>query len=258
MTRFAILLLAGCLLPLGAVATSLPGRRCMTEAPAFTPALVELYTSEGCDSCPPADRWLARWPATLLAAEVIPLAFHVTYWDRLGWRDPFAQADFDARQDLQAVVGGKRRLYTPQVFIDGAEALDWRQEKAFDARLGAVRRRPAEARLEAQWQVLGEHLQVSISGSLWRGEAKLHLAVAESGLVSAVERGENAGKQLRHDHVVRLWRELGPLRSGRFSTEERLDLPAGLRPAQARLVAWVAADGPGGVRAALAAPLVCP
>lgn len=253
MNSFAHVLVAASLLPAAALAADAQALRCAAQAPAFTPVMVELFTSEGCSSCPPADRWLAA----KAAPEVIPLAFHITYWDQLGWPDPFAQASFDTRHNHQALVGGKRRLYTPQVFVDGAEALDWRQETAFTKRALAARQRPAGAQLEASWQLLGGHLQLRLSGALPRGDARLFLAVAESGLASTVAAGENAGKRLEHDHVVRLWQELGTLSAGSFETEERLRLPDKLRVGNARLVAWIAADGPGGVRAAFAAPLGC-
>lgn len=232
-------------------------RVCETKAPGFTPTMVELYTSEGCDSCPPADRWLAQWPGGEGELKVIPLAFHVSYWDALGWRDPFAHADFDARHNQMAWASGGRRLYTPQVFVDGSEALDWRKPAAFAQRAQAAGARPAGARLAARWQLVGDTLELQLAGTLAKGSARLELAVVESGLETAVERGENAGKRLRHDHVVRLWRELGPLQSGDFETTERLVLPAGVRPEQARLVAWIAGTGPGAVRAALTAALHC-
>ncbi|KAB2840069.1 MAG: DUF1223 domain-containing protein, partial [Burkholderiales bacterium] len=214
MKPLAHLLLVVGSLPVVALATDPQTLRCATQAPAFTPVMVELFTSEGCNSCPPADRWLAA----KMAPEVIPLAFHITYWDQLGWPDPFAQASFDTRHNHQALVGGKRRLYTPQVFVDGAEALDWRQEAAFAKRALAARQRPASAQLQASWQLVDGHLQLRLSGALPRGEARLFLAVAESGLTSAVAAGENAGKRLEHDHVVRLWQELGTLSAGNFET----------------------------------------
>lgn len=89
---------------------------CVATSAAQAPALVELYTSEGCNSCPPADRWLSRLPRD---GSVIPLAFHVDYWDYLGWRDRFASAQFSERQRQQLSVNGSRFPYTPQVVVNG-------------------------------------------------------------------------------------------------------------------------------------------
>src|SRR5436190_11160269 len=84
--------------------------------------VVELYTSEGCNSCPPADRWLSRLKAD---PNVVALAFHVDYWDRLGWKDRFASAAFTARQAAQQASNGARFSYTPQVVVDGRDRTDW-------------------------------------------------------------------------------------------------------------------------------------
>ena len=84
--------------------------------------VVELYTSEGCNSCPPADRWLSRLKAD---PTVVALAFHVDYWDRLGWKDRFASAAFTARQASQQASNGARFSYTPQVVVDGRDRTDW-------------------------------------------------------------------------------------------------------------------------------------
>src|SRR3569832_1871687 len=89
---------------------------CNAVSGASRNSLLELYTSEGCSSCPPADRWLSHLPDD---AGVVPLAFHVDYWDRLGWRDPFAQAAFSQRQ--RARNNGTGWVYTPQVMLDGKD-----------------------------------------------------------------------------------------------------------------------------------------
>src|SRR6476659_2802738 len=84
--------------------------------------VVELYTSEGCNSCPPADRWLSKLKAD---PAVVALAFHVDYWDRLGWKDRFASAAFTQRQAAQQATNGARFSYTPQVVVDGRDRTDW-------------------------------------------------------------------------------------------------------------------------------------
>ena len=102
---------------------------CVAISPSTRTALVELYTSEGCNSCPPADRWLSRqtereWDAR----QVVALAFHVDYWDRLGWKDRFAQPAFSARQRALAAQQGSRTVYTPQVLVSGRSLPQWQRQ----------------------------------------------------------------------------------------------------------------------------------
>src|SRR5450755_245951 len=95
---------------------------CSAHSARTATPVVELYTSEGCNSCPPADRWLSRLKAD---PDVVALAFHVDYWDRLGWKDRFASAAFTERQATQQASNGARFSYTPQVVVDGQDRKDW-------------------------------------------------------------------------------------------------------------------------------------
>ena len=95
---------------------------CTASSPRSAAPVVELYTSEGCNSCPPADRWLSKLKAD---PAVVALAFHVDYWDRLGWKDRFADAAFTQRQAQQQLHNGARFSYTPQVVVDGRDRTDW-------------------------------------------------------------------------------------------------------------------------------------
>lgn len=230
---------------------------CTVSAPPVTPALVELFTSEGCDSCPPADRWLAELPQAHDQRQVIPLAFHVSYWDYLGWSDPFARKDYDQRHDRLAFLGAGKKLYTPQVFVDGRELRDWRRKGAFESRREAVASRSAGASVQMNWLPRGEALQVEIRGELRQGQGALEWAIVQSGLESAIARGENAGKTLRHDHVVRVWRSMGAVAPGSFVARDEVAWPKEIKPEAARLVAWLASEGPAGVKAAVSAPLLC-
>ena len=98
---------------------------CDAKSPDHLVALIELYTSEGCDSCPPADKWLSRIVGGDGARRAVPIAFHVDYWDRLGWKDRFASASFTDRQAAQQASNGARFSYTPQVVVDGQDRKDW-------------------------------------------------------------------------------------------------------------------------------------
>lgn len=157
--------------------------------------LIELYTSEGCNSCPPADRWLSSLSRR---DDVLALSFHVTYWDRLGWTDRFAQAAFTDRQRALMVPSGARYVYTPQVVVNGRDAPRWELPKA-----------AAAAPLDLQLTRDGSQVTALITpraGSAaaarqWTG----YWAVLEDGHRSDVRAGENAGEKLRHDHVVRYY-----------------------------------------------------
>lgn len=167
---------------------------CSARSGAGIAPVVELYTSEGCNSCPPADRWLSA-----LKAEpgVVALAFHVDYWDRLGWKDRFASPAYTQRQAQQQASSGARFSYTPQVLLDGADRPDW-------PRLGATLAARAAAPVEVTLLREGNHFRATVA-ALNGAPARLaaYWAVTEQGHVSAVKAGENEGVTLRHDHVVR-------------------------------------------------------
>jgi hypothetical protein len=167
---------------------------CEARSGALPPTVVELYTSEGCSSCPPADRWLSTLKPR---ADVIALAFHVTYWDRLGWPDRFASPEGTARQHELARVFGSSNVYTPQVVVGGQDWRGWpRLPKA--AAAGAAP--------EVQLSREGESVTATVSPSA-AGPARLggYWAVVEDQHQSHVKAGENSGETLKHDHVVRLY-----------------------------------------------------
>jgi len=176
-----------------------------TSGPQTTP-LVELFTSEGCSSCPPADRWLtAQFPAARLDAGAVALAFHVDYWDRLGWKDRFASAQFTQRQYDAMRANRATFVYTPQVLIQGRDAPAWKGGAA--ASLAAAAKRPARASVTLEAIRDGTAYRVQANArvpdtTLWTN-AVLWLAYADSGLASDVKAGENRGVRLVHDHVVR-------------------------------------------------------
>jgi hypothetical protein len=218
-------------------------------------ALVELYTSEGCSSCPPADRQLSRLREVLdPAAEVVPLALHVKYWDYIGWKDPYAQDHFGERQSWLVRANQRRTVYTPQFFVGGAELRSWRGGLRDQVRqLNAV---PAAAaiRIRAGEAASGTlALSADATARAETGPAELTLAVAESGLVSKVTRGENGGATLAHDHVVRAWIGPIPLRDGAARVEREIALPTAWNRAKLEVVAFVQDRHSGAVLQALSA-----
>ena len=119
---------------------------CAAKSGPRTAVLVELYTSEGCNSCPPADEWLRKLPAAGFGADrVVPLALHVDYWDYIGWKDRFANAGFSARQREIAAINRTRAVYTPQVVLAGRDYGSWPSASRFAADVDAVNAMPARA-----------------------------------------------------------------------------------------------------------------
>lgn len=182
---------------LAAPAHAAQGASCNAVGRVNAPTVVELYTSEGCNSCPPADRWLASLKDD---PGVVRLAFHVDYWDRLGWKDRFADPAHTRRQHEASRRAGARFVYTPQVIVDGA---DWRGWPA----LPRSAPRPATVQLTLVADDAG-YLARIVRGPGAPMRLAAFWAVTEDGHVSAVKAGENAGATLQHDAVVREFVEL--------------------------------------------------
>ena len=186
---------------LAGLAAFAPGARaggsCMAKSPATVTPVVELYTSEGCSSCPPADRWMSKLKTD---PNVVALAFHVDYWDRLGWKDRFSSAAFTERQSAQQAVNGARFSYTPQVVVDGQDRKDW---PSVATPIKERKAAPVELALARD----GEHFKATVIAST-KAPRRLaaYWAVTEQNHVTAVKAGENEGVTLHHDFVVREYR----------------------------------------------------
>lgn len=160
-------------------------------------SLIELFTSEGCSSCPPAEKWMSALKANSdLWKKVVPVAFHVDYWDHLGWRDRFAKTQFTERQQKYAAVWGGDSIYTPGFVLNGREWRNW-----FG---GPTWQNPAEkvGRLQV---VLNDRVNLTAEFAPENAQARaltLNVALLGNDLQSDVARGENAGRKLRHDFVV--------------------------------------------------------
>lgn len=170
--------------------------------------LLELYTSEGCDSCPPTDRWLSALPGRGHGHErVVKLAFHVDYWDYIGWRDPFAQKRFTERQRHIAARNQSRVIYTPQLVLNGRDYRRASFRDDFAERLAEIHTQKPRAALKLAVQPESNDLVVRGSATLAeaseRTVAQTWLALYEDRLVTDVKAGENRGKRLDHDFVVR-------------------------------------------------------
>ncbi|MGH7603214.1 MAG: DUF1223 domain-containing protein [Gemmatimonadaceae bacterium] len=204
------------------------GPACRAQSGAQTTALVELYTSEGCDSCPPADHWLQTLGAQGYApGRVVPLSLHVNYWDYIGWKDPFAQQRFSDRQRHLAQVLHSRVVYTPQVLLQGEDYRGW-VGGGFEQALARINARPPKASIALEIEPGGpEALRTRVRAELadagQAADAALYLASYENRLVSSVSAGENRGRTLTHDFVVLEW--VGPIAFENGRVAETRDLP---------------------------------
>lgn len=187
----------------GPAAAAVPA--CSVRSGTTLVPLVELYTSEGCSSCPPADRWLsATFPASASAPAAAVLAFHVDYWDRLGWTDRFAQPAFTARQYAAMRANGATFVYTPQVLLQGKDVPPGRRGRMADDVARAARAAPqATIAIDAGAIGAGASVRVRADVAPGRPDAQLWLAQADSDHATHVKAGENRGVRLAHDHVVR-------------------------------------------------------
>ena len=171
------------------------------EAETTGVALVELFTSEGCSSCPPADAALAD----LVADDepgVLALSFHVDYWNRLGWRDPFSSAEISARQRAYApTLDG--RVYTPQAVVNGTEGFVGSRRTQLGAAVQRALATPASVTLSPSAKRDGETVTVATDVEGAPQGAVLHVALVQKRAATDVARGENGGRRLEHVHVVR-------------------------------------------------------
>lgn len=167
--------------------------QCSARSAASAPVVVELYTSEGCSSCPPADRWLSTLKGR---TDVVALSFHVDYWDRLGWKDRFSSPAYSQRQSQLLRTSGARYAYTPQVVVDGRDQPRWPGL--------SLTASTAPATVQALLQRDGAGYRAELR-ALHGAPARIagFWALSEDGHASAVKAGENRGARLSHDFVVR-------------------------------------------------------
>lgn len=234
-----------------APASAQPERRCVATSPAHQVALVELYTSQGCSSCPPADRWLSQLEARSSRDRVIPIALHVDYWNYIGWTDPYAQRRFTERQRALASANNSRTIYTPGVFVQSREFPLWPNLARFDDEVRAITGAPSEVRITLAASVDGTTVRLDAQAVALASvrEPRLHLALVENGLATRVRAGENRGATLRNDRVAREWSGPLPMTPG----PQRWTLPTP-DPARLAVVGFVE-DAAGRVLQAVDLPL---
>ncbi len=190
--------------PLNAMA-----RQCKTSSGPNKTALIELYTSEGCSSCPPADSWLRKLSKQDYAGnKVIPLSFHVDYWDYLGWSDQFAKKQHTQRQRKLVSVNRLNTIYTPQVVVDGRDFRYWSWSNRTRGKISDITRLPAQAKIElvvnkAEGNKLTAISNIMLLPRSYPRQSSVFMALYQNNLTSNVLTGENNGRELKHDFVVR-------------------------------------------------------
>lgn len=175
------------------------------ESGTYQTHLLELYTSEGCSSCPPAEAWLKNKNASeFKRLPLIPLAFHVTYWDYIGWKDVFAEKQYDRRQRKMVTNEGGRTVYTPQFFIDSKTT---RGMNAAIDRLSRKEKKLSVVKIKASLRALDNRVNVNISlnrlDSTMDDVVRVGVVGYENDITSSITAGENEGKVGRHQYVVR-------------------------------------------------------
>lgn len=213
-----------------AVAEETPPTVVVTQAGAARAiSIVELFTSEGCSSCPPVDVIVNALPAREAERDVIVVAWHVDYWDSLGWPDPFATRENTERQRAYASALQQSGVYTPEVVLDGAESGRTNLADAISHQTTAAA--PMELSILS---VTSSSLNVKYAAKGVPADARVVFVVVESGLVRTPDRGENRGRTLRHDHVARATKTTSPP-----SGEVTIELATTIDRSRSELIAFV-------------------
>jgi len=236
---------------LGETRESTPGsidaRDISAPSPLDAPAvLVELFTSEGCSTCPPADKLLTDLDETqpIEGARIIALSEHVDYWNHLGWRDPFSTAEFSRRQAEYARAFNIDGSYTPQMIVDGRTQFVGSNAVAAREAIAQAARSPKAGVALAIKKSAPNSVTLAITVERipdlsHSDKADVILAITESGLMNSVLRGENSGRKLAHSAVTRKLARLGSAEGGKFTAEHAVDLDSRWKRQNMKAVVFV-------------------
>ncbi|HEX8030957.1 MAG TPA: DUF1223 domain-containing protein [Vicinamibacterales bacterium] len=230
---YKVIVLAGFLVLASAISASAQGPR------PLVPVIAELFTSEGCNSCPPADLLLE----VLLNEQpidgvlVVPMSEHVTYWDHQGWKDPFGSAQFTTRQQQYGRRFNVESIFTPQLIVDGSREMVGSDKRAIAAALQEAAKSPKpELKVNAGGTDATLELSATGAGLAVEKDAELWYAITEDRLVVDVKRGENANRRLKHSGVVRVLRSAGDSGS---ATPTSIKLDAAWKRDNLRVIGFV-------------------
>jgi len=212
--------LAVALIGLLGLLAAAPAQAAPDERP---PVVIELFTSQGCSSCPPADEFLTE---LAMRPDVIALSLHVDYWDYIGWKDPYGSPMMTERQRRYAGALGLRYVFTPQMIVDGRQSLVGSDRVAVESAIVAARVR--EKTVRVSFRSAGGGMVVIAAGPAPKAGATVWQAIYDSDHETEVKRGENSGRNIRNVNVVRSVERLGTW------TGEELEIPLSLANAAAR------------------------
>ncbi|OYY50289.1 MAG: DUF1223 domain-containing protein [Methylophilaceae bacterium 17-44-8] len=178
---------------------------CSAQSGPHIVPLLELYTSEGCSSCPPADKWLSA--LDVASTKVTPLAFHVDYWNYIGWQDQFSKPEYSTRQRKLAAFNAAGFVYTPQFVLNGKDFKGWDQRRLQQATdQSKLQQARAQLQLDAKTLSNGDitlTANASTQETSIANRSDIFVALYQNQLVSHIKAGENNGRELHHDYVVR-------------------------------------------------------
>jgi hypothetical protein len=227
---------------------------------ARTPVLVELFTSEGCSSCPPADALLAKLDhdQPFPNAEIIVLGEHVDYWDGQGWNDRFSSSQYTDRQkDYEDHLHVKEGAYTPQMVVDGTDQFVGNNPSRAQQAIEHAAKNPKLKLTLSQPAVDGRKVSASVSASALDGtkpQGDLYAALVDPTDVTDVHGGENGGRHLQHVGVVRSLQHIGSVKQlGSGPVSFNLKAPTDAKPQTMRVVVFAQQNGPGPVLGAVSA-----
>ncbi len=252
LATFAVTLLQG---------LTLNAAECRVESGKNRVALLELYTSEGCSSCPPADKWLSQLTKQDIGTDkLIPLSLHVDYWNYIGWKDPYSAAAYTQRQRQVAQRNRLRSIYTPQMVFNGRDYRDWRGENIKQL-LDEVNSWPAAAKITVNWQPRSnKNITATITSELLDktdASSTLFVALYENNLVSNVTAGENDGRTLQHDYVVRKMFAISFLGEKNLSKQVTMQIQSDWNKNNLGIAVFVQQSSDGVILQALASPVNC-
>ncbi|MCL1097569.1 DUF1223 domain-containing protein [Shewanella gelidii] len=193
------------------------------QSPSKRPYFIELFTSQGCSSCPPAEAWLSEFKQEpKLWQQYFPIAFHVTYWDYIGWKDPYGQRKFSQRQYDHLNQLNVKQVYTPQFVVNGQEWRGW-FNRVFGTTFSQAPQDSGVLTVQLDDLVFAAHFEPTLPNV--KGRASFHMALVSAGLSTYVRSGENHDKQLQHDFTVRYHQSYDvSLNQGAFDLKTQLSL----------------------------------
>ena len=226
----------------GIIHSSLLSASPIAQSGPFKVTLLEIYSSDGCSSCPPAEEWVSRLTQSSgLWKDFVPVVFHVDYWDYLGWKDEFSEEKFSERQKNYAASWGNNNVYTPGFVLDGKEWRDRYQSDLVKSSKEEVGNLRIENSADDIFKIIFEPKTVNGQGNSY----KAHAALLGFGIVSDVKAGENAGRQIRHDFTIidYMEKDMGASKDGHFQEGLPLKVPNKLSYKKLAVSAWVSAGG---------------